>query len=1292
MNKILLPFAALAALLLAPDLLAGPLADAPLFLGQQADSNVLLNLSVEWPTAETAAYTDTSTNTNCPGQPTDNTLTSGGSNVSTVVGVCYFPTTAYVGYFDPAKCYNYVGTTGSNGHAASGYFAPTGPTRADHSCNGMTGSWSGNFLNWATMTAIDVFRSAMSGGNRDVDATGSEPRTVLRRSMKYRGPDDYVFRIKRLGASSGSSLGVASVAPSTVSPSARSIQYYGNTSDELRLFSATEMNNYTSYQVRVQVCLPTMLESNCTTYPGTGTVASGGTGTVYKPTGLIQNNSTHMRFAATGYLNEGSFPPHWGGVLRARMNYAGPTMFVPGTGTVTNANTEWNAQTGVLNANPDPNDASASGVSQSGVINYLNKFGYNANYKSYDTFSELYYVGLEYFKHLSPNSEAWSSLTTAMKDGFPVITNWDDPIQLSCQQNFIIAIGDSNCWCDSRLPGTSVLSGGCSGHNGNPSSSDGAIDVTYWTNKLGGLEGIGNIGNGLRSSRSDTYYVAGLAYYAHTQDIRPDDSSQPQTIGKQTITTYMIDVQEPGSWFGTASQYWLAAKYGGFLDSNGTGIPPNTASWSQDGVNPSNYFGANRPDLLVAGLNNVFFNIAALTGSGASLGANGRAINGGFRVYQSEFTTSDWSGHLRAFGVDTFGNVAPTPDWDAGSILTSQLSGTGWGSRLVYTFNNSSASTSGCQAWSGCNLTGGQFANLNAAQQAALNTNLSAVNDGYGAQRLNWLLGDSTNEGRGTNFRARANKLGDIVDSSPVYVGPPSATYNGVPTVGYDDPTYISFANSYATRTPIVYVGANDGMLHGFNASSGSEVMAYIPAGVYGNLAKLTSPNYSHKYFVDGTPQINDAQIGGAWKTVLVGSLRGGGQGVFALDVTDPTAYTGANARNVVLWEFTDQNDADLGFTFSDATVVKTNIKDASGNYRWAAVIGNGYNDTQSDGAASSGGVAAVYVLFLDGGKNGTWTAGTDYVKLTANSSGPASPNGMATPAVTDEDGNGTADFIYAGDLNGNLWKFDVRGTSTTQWKSFYDSAVGQASTPLYVAMDASGTRQPITTAPEVVGHPKGGNFVLFGTGKMLEPGDPLVTGTQTMYGVWDRNTTPVTGGRGALQQQTTLATQLGPGGATYRVTSANSVNWATQMGWYMDFPNSAGGERLIYSPIIDFGRVQFITFQPSTAACSGGGTSEVYELDALTGSRATLSPFDVNGDRRFSGLDDFLLGGTGAKIPASAIAVSGAIPQTIRVDLANGTCGTQACERAFLNNLGGLTISKDIKKGRLTWREIGKY
>lgn len=707
----------------------------------------------------------------------------------------------------------------------------------------------------------------------------------------------------------------------------------------------------------------------------------------------------------------------------------------------------------------------------------------------------------------------------------------------------------------------------------------------------------------------------------------------------------------------------------GFALPDGTN-PDQLNTIAASGGTTTAYSASNTATLNTA-LAAIFNDIMADVGSASSVATNSTSLNTSSTIFQAKFDATDWSGKMLAYLLNSDGSVPSSPTWDASILLP------GASSRKILTYKPSTAKGIPFR-WP-----------VNSASPTTTELDVSQSTEIGSSGILDYLRGDGSNEGTGaSNYRVRVTKLGDIVYSTPVYVGKPSAGYSdAIETVKYS--TYVT-AN--ASRTPILYAGANDGMLHGFNATTGVEAMGYVPSKVYPNLALLSSKTYSHRYYVDGAPTPGDVFYGGAWHTVVVGGLNGGGQGIYALDVTTPS-FTESGAAATVLWEFTDTDnaatsgvtdgDADLGYTYSQPAIGKMH------NGKWAAIFGNGYNNTDSDGSASTSGNAVLYIVDI---QTGELIKKIDTNKgMTASANG-TTPNGLASPALVDVDGDEVIDYIYAGDLQGNMWKFDVNSSSPNSWDSAFSSA-GKPQ-PLFTAKMGT-TPQPITARPEVGQHPKNGSFVYFGTGKFFETGDNATTGatTQTYYGIWD-NSAAVTTGRTNLLQQSILA-EVPFGGSEWRLTSDNTPDWDTHKGWYLDLYNTEDGatsnygEKQVSNPILYNKRLIFTTLVPTSVACDGGGFSWLMELNPDNGGRLAQTPFDVNGDGSFSNTD-FRTGGT----VTTAASVGG-------TKLGDGIAGSPAIiydpgkgkEHKYMSQSSGtlkeVGENPGTASGRVSWREI---
>ncbi len=395
------------------------------------------------------------------------------------------------------------------------------------------------------------------------------------------------------------------------------------------------------------------------------------------------------------------------------------------------------------------------------------------------------------------------------------------------------------------------------------------------------------------------------------------------------------------------------------------GVDPSTLNTIATAGGTGTAYFADDPATLTAAMDAIFEDILDKTGAAASAATNSTSLLSDSKVFQARFNSGDWSGQLLARSINLDLTISSSFLWDAGVVLNSQSPD----SRTILTFG---MDTQDGIPFRWTNIEGQTIT----IQKDALNDDGTGANDGRGEERVRYLRGEEI-----SGFRSRSSKLGDIVHSAPFYVGPPSAGHPGT--------AYMTFRASHLERTPILYVGANDGMLHGFSAIDGTEKIAYVPSPVYRNLSKLTHPNYGsstgspavpHEYFVDGTPMVADVELGsGNWKTVLAGGLNGGGQGFYALDVTNPTNFDESNASSLVLWEFTDEDDPDLGYTFNQPPLDFLRHQAAQlarmSNDKWALIVGNGYNNTEADGHASSTGHAYLYILYVNDGVDGNWSS-----------------------------------------------------------------------------------------------------------------------------------------------------------------------------------------------------------------------------------------------------------------------------------------------------------------------------
>ena len=553
-------------------------------------------------------------------------------------------------------------------------------------------------------------------------------------------------------------------------------------------------------------------------------------------------------------------------------------------------------------------------------------------------------------------------------------------------------------------------------------------------------------------------------------------------------------------------------------------------------------------------------------------------------------------------------------------------------------------------------------------------------------------------------YRIRSTKLGDIVHSSPVF------------------------------EDGVIYVGANDGMLHAFEIKTdsdgnikGDEIFAYLPSFVFNNLKALANPGYLHKYYVDLTPTVGKGKglLGGEdSKSVLVGGLGKGGKGYFALDISTPDSMTAED----VLWEFPNaasQDDTyEIGFSFSKPLVVRTNSSEEDSS--WVVIFGNGYD--------SAHGNAVLYIL--------NPKTGDVIKKIVADNPSVGSENGLSSPIAVDVNADEKVDFVYAGDLRGHMWKFDLTGHNPFEWGVAYSD--GTYDQPLFKAEGPGGSVQPITSKPDVMMHPdRHGLMVLFGTGKYLGNSDFTDSNTQSVYGVWDYGDRAYYPGewgdysndddqeylgaftRDQLSNQPENVTLLkqtsdrftvsvneevdNPVEVDLRVMSANQPIWKTRnenntkgghdfpdlsdigtshAGWYYDLP--LAGERIINDLLLRDGRLAVTCFRPSPDPCIDGGSSFLMELNAFTGGNTPEVVYDVNQDGVIDMADTVITGydtdGNPVRIPPAGIKMPGNIQPPISLRL------NHHVEINYLNSSTGtvhMLKSPAIKQGVIYWKEL---
>ena len=656
---------------------------------------------------------------------------------------------------------------------------------------------------------------------------------------------------------------------------------------------------------------------------------------------------------------------------------------------------------------------------------------------------------------------------------------------------------------------------------------------------------------------------------------------------------------------------------------------------------------------------------------------------------------TDWPGSLVAYRIQSDGTLgsllwasSPNDAGDAGDKLPAH------GDRNLFTTTTPGiASVRQVQNLTATNLGSSDTARYT---KMGLSTADVATYPGLTPTRaVDYLRGDQTHEQvtdssgvivSGT-LRARSSRLGDIVNSTPViFTKQENFGFAALPgTAGTSYTTFLQNRRA-SNQQPVVYVGANDGYLHAFSGTNGSELFGFMPNGALSSIGRLLNPKYQHQYYVDGPIAVSDAQVGGSWGTVLVGSTGAGSKSLFALNVTNPSGV----GASQVMWELSGTSNADIGHMLGRALIVPVN---GGTGPRWVALVGNGYNSTY--------GKPALLVLDLATGQ----TLATLRPEVTGTEA-----NGLGN-IVAIADANGYASTVYGGDLAGNVWKFNLGGSNASAW------GVALGGSPLFQARDASNVAQPITGGFDVAKGPNNGIYVFFGTGRYFANGDNQIdsnTQIQSLYGILDTGT-PVSG-RGALAQRRILSESSTT--PKTRALEQGTVNYITQRGWYVDLRVQNGaskGERFIGFPRVEGGQIYFATFEPIGDACTPGGVNWLYGLDALTGSAALsnlrIPGVDSDGDGQEDTLCTTNCGGveTGAGAPANDTVVlvpqPPCVPGTVgcaapilcRDDPTNPGCKDdddldqddlyQGCVKVV--SVGGKQIVQPRACGRQSWRQV---
>lgn len=588
---------------------------------------------------------------------------------------------------------------------------------------------------------------------------------------------------------------------------------------------------------------------------------------------------------------------------------------------------------------------------------------------------------------------------------------------------------------------------------------------------------------------------------------------------------------------------------------------------------------ANQPEDIASALTEIIQDVLDRSRRAGGVAGSSSRIDAGFLAYIPEYSGDDWTGDLKAYALQGTGQLAATPTWSAAEKLATVPAG----SRNIFAVRESAGSYS-LVPFSVSGLGGATSA------QTVLGitpTDIAEMGNATIDQIVAYLRGDRSREAaNGGPLRNRSAAIGDILNSQPALNNAVNFGYSMLPTSegggASGAGSYGAYVADKRSRTPLVFVGSNDGMLHAISSGAGGGDVRFsvIPNSVLGYMKELPKQGYQHVYYVDGSPTQHDVRIGSTWRTLLLSYNGAGGKSIMALDVTNAAAAFGPGN---FMWEFRHNN---LGHVVNPPTAALLENGD------WVVFTGNGLN--------SSDHRARLMVLNASNGNlRDSVVVGTGSI---------TDPNGLTSAVPMDTDFNGKVDTIYGGDMHGNVWKFGVSATGSIS-----------AGSLLFTATDSGGTRQPITGALDSAPHHIEGQMVVFGTGKYVEVGDNLPTAQattqiQTLYGIWDKNDGSPVGARSNLQSQQITASSTSNGRES-RQLSSNTVNWDNQRGWYLDLSvGSAEGERSVGRPRIFLGSAAFTTLEPQGDECSPGALNRLYLVRLLTGAPA-LNLNNGNGD-----------------------------------------------------------------------------
>lgn len=813
------------------------------------------------------------------------------------------------------------------------------------------------------------------------------------------------------------------------------------------------------------------------------------------------------------------------------------------------------------------------------------------------------------------------------------------PAELSCRKNFHMLVTDGYWNGDNPAAVSPTDTTTLTLPDGTSYTTTDTRSKVYWNDTATGLTSLADIAFAYWATdlRPDLPNTVPAYFPDLTTGVTATATAVPSSNPGSNTEVYFNPTNDPATWqhmsqymvtMGVSGNLAYPTEYAALRSGSQPWPAPDTSggptniddTWHAALNSRGGYFSAADPNSLVTSLSTILSSVIASSSTALTLSLSANVLTTNAIAYYAGYSTTDWSGTLQARAVAADGTVGTTPVWSANDTLAARSASR---SRLLATGSGPGTGTGIPFAW----------ASLSTAEQAILNSSdgsgSTTAADGLGSKRVDWLSGIQTLEG--TTFRTRSVLLGAIFGSQPTYVAAPTGGYSDTFPAGSPEAlaltasttnSYSAFLTKWAQRAAAVYVGANDGMLHAFDArlstvqgaNPGVELWAYVPASVYPNLPAQTKlSNFNFTPTVDGSPVTGDVFFNSAsttnsttagWHTLLVGSLRLGGRGVFGIDITDPSATamgTTSAVASKVLWEFnsssiaTTGTPANLGYTFGTPVIARVAYANSSSTTtnigRWVVLVPGGYFPDGSTVAAASNAYSSLFVLDAQTGA---------LIKeiRTPTGSGSTTSHGLTTPALGDYDSDQVAEVAFAGDLDGNVWRFDLSAASLAS------TTASQGVSLLF--KPAAANAQSITTSPRLVADPTSPYFVVvFGTGRYLSTADTSDTTTQSLYGIRDPGTavtTPVTvAGGNLVKQSMAIDATSGAIGVTNNTVGAN------KSGWYLPLDATAG-ERVVVTPALDSSNntVTFSTLIPiSSDPCTTAASGSVIALDGATGGAA---------------------------------------------------------------------------------------